>query len=172
MKGQILKLRSSGKTYNEIIKELGCSKGTVSYYCGEGQKTKTLARTRKRRTNPVVGKLEKFLSRANKIRVNDFQRNRGNGGSFKEGRDYNFTVKDAIKKFGHNPICYLTGRRIDLLDSKSYHFDHIIPVSKGGKNTLSNLGLLCREANYSKSDMMVDEYLQLCKEVIEYSNRG
>jgi hypothetical protein len=30
----ILKLRASGKSYNEIVNILGCSKGTVSYHCG------------------------------------------------------------------------------------------------------------------------------------------
>ena len=40
MKEQILQLRNSGKTYNEISLILGCSKGTISYHCGEGQKQK------------------------------------------------------------------------------------------------------------------------------------
>ena len=40
MKDEILKLRSEGKTYSEIKKELGCSKSTISYYCGKGQKEK------------------------------------------------------------------------------------------------------------------------------------
>ena len=40
MKEQILKLREEGKTYNEIKDILGCSKGTISYYCGVGQKDK------------------------------------------------------------------------------------------------------------------------------------
>ena len=47
MKDQILKLRAEGKTYNEIVKILGCSKGTVAYHCGSGQKEKT----RKRASN-------------------------------------------------------------------------------------------------------------------------
>lgn len=36
-------------TYNQIVEELGCSKGTVSYYLGQDQKLKTLSRTRDRR---------------------------------------------------------------------------------------------------------------------------
>ena len=47
MKEEILKLRKEGKTYNEIVKILGCSKGTVSYHCSDGQKEKTLNRNRK-----------------------------------------------------------------------------------------------------------------------------
>lgn len=35
MKEQILKLREEGKTYNEISKELGCAKSTISYHCSK-----------------------------------------------------------------------------------------------------------------------------------------
>lgn len=30
---KIIELRNSGKTYNEIINELGCAKSTISYHC-------------------------------------------------------------------------------------------------------------------------------------------
>jgi len=33
MKEKILRLRSEGKTYNEIQKELNCAKSTISYHC-------------------------------------------------------------------------------------------------------------------------------------------
>lgn len=49
MKTQILELRKQGKSYNEISKIVGCSKGTISYYCGNNQKEKTLQRQNKRR---------------------------------------------------------------------------------------------------------------------------
>jgi len=44
MREQILKLRLEGKTYKEISAILGCSKGTIAYYCGKGQKEKTRKR--------------------------------------------------------------------------------------------------------------------------------
>lgn len=46
----ILRLKAEGKTYNEIKAELGCSKGTISYHLGAGQKDKSLARTNYRRS--------------------------------------------------------------------------------------------------------------------------
>lgn len=49
MKEQILELRAQGKTYNEIVELLGCSKSTVSYHCGEGQKEKSLSRLQNKR---------------------------------------------------------------------------------------------------------------------------
>ena len=55
-KADILRLRDEGKTYAEIVSELGCSKGTVAYYCGADQKSKMLSRQRDRRN-----KVRKFL---------------------------------------------------------------------------------------------------------------
>ena len=40
MKQEILKLRAEGKTYDQIQVLLNCSKGTIAYHCGEGQKEK------------------------------------------------------------------------------------------------------------------------------------
>lgn len=51
MKDAILKLRGEGKTYMQIKAEVGCAVSTVSYYCGEGQKEKTIKRNKKRSKN-------------------------------------------------------------------------------------------------------------------------
>ncbi len=47
VKARILELKAEGKTYLQIQKELGCSKGTISYHLGVGQKEKTKNRVRK-----------------------------------------------------------------------------------------------------------------------------
>ena len=44
-KETILNLRSEGKSYRQIQKETGISKGLISYHLGDGQKQKTLARS-------------------------------------------------------------------------------------------------------------------------------
>lgn len=49
-KDNILKLYAEGKSYREIEKILGCSKGTIAYHVGKGQKEKTHARTTRGRT--------------------------------------------------------------------------------------------------------------------------
>lgn len=49
-KEDILRLRKEGKTYGQIQKELGCSKATISYYLGDGQRQKATQRSQKRRT--------------------------------------------------------------------------------------------------------------------------
>jgi len=78
-----------------------------------------------------------------------------------------FTYKQALDHIGGTKVkCYLTGEEIDLLVD-DYHIDHIFPVSKGGENTLENLAIVTPEVNRSKSDMTVEEYLSLCKTVLE-----
>jgi hypothetical protein len=44
MKENILKLRSEGKSYRQIEEILGCSRATISFHCGKGQKQKTYTR--------------------------------------------------------------------------------------------------------------------------------
>lgn len=44
MKEKILKLRTEGKTYDQIRDILGCSKGTINYHCTEKGKEKTRRR--------------------------------------------------------------------------------------------------------------------------------
>jgi len=169
MKEQILELRAQGKTYDEIVKIVGCSKGTISYHCGEGQKTKANQRQRENRAkNPLRTRVNRFKGKTVDRKTNSFIRRRDKGISSK-GHTFTFTYEDAFKKVLSNPICYLTGRKIDLSDSKSYHFDHIIPFTKGGENTLENLGLTCKEANKAKDDLSVEEFLQLCKEVLQHN---
>jgi hypothetical protein len=41
LKENIFTLREKGYSYSQISNELGCSKGTISYHVGEGQKHKT-----------------------------------------------------------------------------------------------------------------------------------
>lgn len=50
MKELILSLRAKGYTYKQIVREVGCAKSLVSYYCGVGQADKTLGRQRQSRS--------------------------------------------------------------------------------------------------------------------------
>lgn len=49
-KDEIIRLGKEGKSYREIQKILGCSKGTIAYHLGMGQKEKMLSRQRMIRT--------------------------------------------------------------------------------------------------------------------------
>ncbi len=165
----ILKLRQEGKTYDEIQVITGASKGTIAYHCGDGQREKTRTRSRKRRESPIVKKADAFqdrkASKSLENRIDGFQRERKGNGQ----RTQTFDWKDVIKRHGVQTTCYLTGRPLDLNDGRAYQFDHIIPVSKGGSDTLDNLGVTSTQANKAKSDMTVDEFIQLCKEVLMHN---
>lgn len=162
MKEQILKLRTQGKSYKDIVKELGCSIATVSYHCGKGQKDKVLSRGRKlKATNLhiVKSKVDTYVSRIadnakpfNKIHI-------------KRGKDHQALVDKILS----NPVCYLTGRTLDLADRKSFSIDHIIPFHISADNSITNAGLSSRDANMSKAHLTLEEYILLCKEVLEYN---
>lgn len=77
-----------------------------------------------------------------------------------------FSVFELLAKIGPNPRCYLTNDPIDLLQSDTYHLDHIIPKSKGGPNTLDNCGLTTKRANILKNDLELDELVTICKKII------
>lgn len=78
-----------------------------------------------------------------------------------------FNYEQVLEKIGGTTTkCYLTGRIIDLTKDP-YEFDHITPYAKGGSCTIDNLGITCPEANRSKTNLTLDEYLSLCKEVLE-----
>jgi 5-methylcytosine-specific restriction endonuclease McrA len=182
VKDQILELRDRGYSYRDIQNKLKCSKGTISYHCGEGQKDKTSKRRKSRRNkqHPLKTKLERFLYRSKCLDKNSQENNRTLNKilyqkiqtfSTNNRREYNgmsFTVEDLLNKIGDNPACALTGRSIDLLNSRSYQLDHIIPKAKGGDNSLENCQIACREANQAKHDLTLEDFISLCREVVDY----
>lgn len=53
---KIIELHMLGKSYSQIKEELGCSKGTISYHLGAGQKEKAISRQR-----VIVSKIRRYL---------------------------------------------------------------------------------------------------------------
>ncbi len=157
MKEKILNLRAEGKTYNQIVEILGCSKSTVCYYCGQGQLAKTKERNKAFYTKRG-GLYKKLKGYCLDYGSKDCRRKRTNA------KLLNFDL--VQRKIGENPICYLTGEPIDTSDLASYSLDHINPISKGGDSSLENLGITTRKANQSKSDLTHKEFLELCKKVL------
>ncbi|NDD54535.1 hypothetical protein EBZ39_11785 [bacterium] len=188
-KNKIIELRSQGHSYNYIENVLGCSKGTISFHCGAGQKEKSLARNNKRRKiNPLQFKINRFCSLVNKATNEHYnlskqdkidnekiiKRLRIKMARFFQNKDttygeFMFSSKDLLEKIGKNPVCYLTGIPINLNKPRSYHLDHIVPRSRGGDDSLNNCQIACREANQAKGDLLVEEFFELCKKVIKHN---
>jgi len=55
LKEKIIALADKGLSYHQIQKRLGCSKSTISYHLGEGQKYKAYMRVRKHRLKKKIG---------------------------------------------------------------------------------------------------------------------
>lgn len=172
---KIIELKKEGYTYNKIIKELNCSKSTISYYLGDNQKEKTKKRSIKNKSKPefvLQKKLYAFRYRDNLgkrvlSKVRDFQRRQGSKLFTKQ--EINFSFENFLLKIGDNPKCYLSGEPINLYETKTYCIDHITPSTKGGENTLENAGLISSTLNKMKSDISVDELLEKCIQVLEYN---
>lgn len=102
MKDEILKLRKEGKSYKEIKKILNCSLSTISYYCGDGQKEKTLNRTRVRKKNILTRKTDGFKYRSEKnIKIDELKtkEERYVRESVRKFQKRDNSVKGTIKKF-------------------------------------------------------------------------
>lgn len=180
LKDDIISLYKTGMTNAEISRKLNCSRASVSYYTNPDtkinkQKEQNRRRNKwhpyKRKSDNFKREYEKSLKNTNLIygwekllyaKIKQFTKDRSTNTMQKA----NFSVKDVINKFGENPKCYLTGDSIDIYQPRTYHFDHIIPVSKGGDNSIDNLGICTRDANYAKSDLTLDEFINLCKKVV------
>lgn len=175
MKEKILQLRNEGKSYSEIKKILNCSKSTISYYCGINQKEKTRDRTKKNRDeNPLIQKVDNFKQGSRQKRnfvesVRKFQkRDNKSNGKVDTQIKVNFNWKDIVEKFGVDTFCYLSGEPLNL-NNKNFSLDHIIPSSKGGPNTLDNLGITHRVVNEMKNDLLVPELLEWCIKILKFN---
>lgn len=170
LKEKIKELRIQNKTYKEIMFELGICKSTVNYHCSDSAKEQNKKRKMKfKRLNPLAIKVDAFKRRL-RNQVGRFQHRIENvgEGKLKEYSASNLTFhwKDVFELVKTNPKCYLTGDSLDIEEINGIALDHKIPVSKGGNNSLENLGICSSQANRCKTDQTVDEHIEYCKKVL------
>jgi len=150
MKTKIIELRSEGKTYKDISLLLGVSPTTVAYYCAPNRKEQVTRWCSKyNKNNRLCKKVATFH------------------GITKQKVPKSFTYRDFLTKIGNDPKCYLTGTPIYLSDIKSYSIDHVIPVSRGGNNSIENAELIRTDVNKMKQDKTNEQLFELCKLVLE-----
>lgn len=176
---KILSLKASGDSYRKIALKLNCSPSTIAYYLCKGKKERCVINNKNRRhKHPYITKLESFKQNNKKNKYINKHISTNRSLLYKKLQNFcrnnpmdknNITIDNIIQRFGENPKCYLTGELIDIYQPRTYHFDHIIPRSRGGQNTLDNLGICTKRANKSKDDMTPDEFINLCKIILEYN---
>jgi len=178
LKEKIIKLHNQGLKYRQIQKELDCSMGTIAYHLNSTSKAKTRQRSIKFKTNnPLKIRLSRFNNAKNHISIQNKiltkQRKillRKLNKFYKRGNmSDKITLEQFMEKHKNGFFCYLTGKPININDGQSYEFDHIIPKSQGGHNTLDNLGLCLTEVNKAKYDKTPEEFFQICKDVLLYN---
>jgi len=66
--------------------------------------------------------------------------------------------------------CALTKRKLD----KTAQLDHVISKARGGKDFKENLRWVCKEANLARRELNDEEFIKLCRDVIDTyeANRG
>lgn len=99
-----------------------------------------------------IGDRNKAWAKANPDAVRAFNRNRK---ARLKGAEGTHTANDIeaqyIKQRG---LCHWCG--VDT--GKLYHVDHVIPISRGGRNDPDNLVIACPRCNMSKQDHTPDEW--------------
>ena len=62
--------------------------------------------------------------------------------------------------------CALTGRP---LTPETASLDHIVPVRCGGEHLVENTQVLHKDVNRAKTTMTNEEFIRLCREVVEHT---
>jgi len=169
------KLKLEGKSYSEIARLLNVHHSTVIYHCDPKRKDQKIkqARIRRSKQHPFIIKRISFLNEENKdikrtlyLKLRHWHRDCQIKGQTK--MNFDFTLDQLIEKIGPNPVCYLTGEPIDIYKTTSYQFDHKIPVSRGGNNSLDNLEICTAQVNMAKRNLTPDEFYELCSKVFNF----
>ena len=191
---KIIELRKQGFSYDEIAKKVGCCKSTVSYHCKTTTRIKAKQRHKKQSHKKKSGiNWRTLFSRRFNAFYNRKPRNSKKKTELKwkvEGKWWNkfqstikkfklsttngtemafYKSEDALKHLnGPNTKCYLTGIDIDMTKD-DYQLDHKIPVSRGGSNSLDNLGITCPEVNQMKGPLTNEELFYWCQKILEHN---
>lgn len=178
---QVIKLRKQGLSNKKIAKQLSCSTSTVAYYCTDKSRKSIKKRIEKYKTKEPW----KFYFRR---RVSAFRNRTYDTTPYHKCKDWNKKFRTAVSEFKHKGTymenytyhealkhvggtqtqCYLTGTPINIL-TDDYQLDHILPVSKGGTNELSNMAIATIEANQMKGGLTNEELFYWCQKILEHN---
>jgi CRISPR/Cas system Type II protein with McrA/HNH and RuvC-like nuclease domain len=75
-------------------------------------------------------------------------------------------LRRLLEKQGYK--CFFSGRP---LEPNTASVDHLLPVSRGGTNTIDNVCVVHMDINRAKGTLTASEFIGLCREVVEHANR-
>jgi 5-methylcytosine-specific restriction endonuclease McrA len=65
--------------------------------------------------------------------------------------------------------CAYSGRE---LTPETATVDHRLPISRGGLNGIENLAVVHQDVNTAKASMTVEEFVQVCRDVVAWHDRA
>lgn len=78
------------------------------------------------------------------------------------------STENVLQLLGHQEYrCALTNRN---LTPETAALDHIIPVRCDGEHVIENTQVLHKDVNRAKSTLTNEEFIQLCREVVEHTS--
>ncbi len=88
---------------------------------------------------------------------------------WKARKSYVHLTAEQLKQLWESQmgLCALTGRSL----GSNPQLDHIVPKTRGGDDSCVNLRWLCAEANQAKRNLLDDEFIQLCREVVTFADQ-
>ncbi len=114
------------------------------------------------RTDWYLKNREKELQRSrqygkdNPEKVSDWCRKRRARKNNAEGQHSPAEVTDLFAR--QRGLCASCKSKLSVRKPNRYHIDHIVPISKGGSDWISNIQLLCPPCNSSKKDKLPEEW--------------
>jgi len=83
--------------------------------------------------------------------------------ALQRGATVNLTgIREFVRSVKSKPFafCYYCDSKISTTKFRALHFDHIIPLSKGGAHAVENLCVCCEPCNCSKNAKPLAEWLK------------
>ena len=186
LKEKILRLKSKGLNQSEIVKKLGCAKSTVCWHFDPEKQLKK-AQDRKKKIPSYEVKNCRNMSRffcaktenqqsckikdltfsqahaKNRERLKNFSKHYKSDTMEQKTKIKYVKEKYGITESNTTFTCRYTAKILDWTRPEEYQYDHIIPRSRGGENTLENLQIISKEANQAKGDMTHEEFVNFIK---------